>query len=685
MPLALTEKNMFCPRPVCTVIFTALAVLLLWLPRTASSAENVPTAVLIIDGSGSMWGRINKREKIVIARQRLAENIKQLKGVVNLGVMSYGHRRRRDCRDIEMIVPIGPVDPVVYGDAIKRLLPRGKTPVASALDMAAKALAANNSTQGKNRKSHIILVADGVENCRRDPCETTSRLASLYPGLQIDVIGFGVNDIEADQLQCINKNTRGHFYKADNARELTTAIKTIFTTLGQSVSPRIIEKKRRKRQSPPGLYLSASLSRDTPPLSNNISWRIYRAGESSRTGATPLNRETRAMPVIKLPKGKYHIEAHYRGMMTRGTVEVSTDKAVKLRLSFNVGIVTASARLSSTAPPLTDVIFSLYDISAGPATPGNIIAHKQRKKAVFYLAPGKYTLKARANETESLLNFTLKAGERKTRILTLNAGKISLTARLSPDMPALENVQYTLYQRHKEGDIEFVRTLDPTPTLILPAGNYFVLARQEAATSYSKLTVRAGETRTVALNLEAGILKLTSNLDEIPAEQNAQEDQARVAYTIQSAEPVKPKTIKLSSDGSLMEVEQSLPTRSFRNSFVLPAGDYLVHALYGNSNARASTRVQVVAGRQTHKRINMSAGRIKLSLVLAAGNPPLPGVFWSIFDKSGKQVTSASSVAPHLTLSEGSYLVVADYLGQSYRTDFSVNNGDDKNIQLKAQ
>ena len=162
-------------------------------------------------------------------------------------------------------------------------------------------------------------------------------------------------------------------------------------------------------------------------------------------------------------------------------------------------------------------------------------------------------------------------------------------------------------------------------------------------------------------------------------------EHTRIAYTIEALKSANPKTIKLSTSGKLIELEPSLPTRSFRNKFVLNAGEYLVRAFYGNSNAKAETRITVKAGQTIQHKIGLSAGRINLSFVLETGTPPLPGVFWSILDKSGKQIASASSISPDLTLSKGTYLVVADYLGQSYRQDFEIKSGDNKKIQLSLQ
>ena len=247
---------MLCLKNSCTGWLALVALVLLLLVPVKSFAAASPRAVLIIDGSGSMWGRIDGREKIVIVRNQLAAQLKTLVGQVDLGVMSYGHRRRRDCRDIEMIKPIAPVNIETYGSAIKHLLPRGKTPISSALQMAAKALAKGQGN--KNAPLHIVLVADGVENCRLDPCETARTLATTYPQLTIDVIGFGVPQKDLPQLQCITKATKGRFRRADHAKPLKDAIHALFSNLGLTESQHLAKPK--KKTDPAGLYLSAGLS-----------------------------------------------------------------------------------------------------------------------------------------------------------------------------------------------------------------------------------------------------------------------------------------------------------------------------------------------------------------------------------------------------------------------------------------
>jgi len=61
-------------------------------------------AMLVLDGSGSMWGQIEGHSKIVIARDVIDELLQDLSDDVHLGLAAYGHRRKGDCGDVEVLV-----------------------------------------------------------------------------------------------------------------------------------------------------------------------------------------------------------------------------------------------------------------------------------------------------------------------------------------------------------------------------------------------------------------------------------------------------------------------------------------------------------------------------------------------------------------------------------------------------
>ena len=92
---------------ILTLLTLTLALVLSENPSLASDEENL---VLILDASGSMWGRVEGRPKIVIAKQVMTDLIQELPAGLNTGLVAYGHRRKGDCNDVEELVPIDPLD-----------------------------------------------------------------------------------------------------------------------------------------------------------------------------------------------------------------------------------------------------------------------------------------------------------------------------------------------------------------------------------------------------------------------------------------------------------------------------------------------------------------------------------------------------------------------------------------------
>ena len=74
-----------------------LAYSLLLVTGSALAAENV---MLVLDASGSMWGQIDGRTKIEIAREASGKVVSGWDQANQVGLIAYGHRRKGDCSDI---------------------------------------------------------------------------------------------------------------------------------------------------------------------------------------------------------------------------------------------------------------------------------------------------------------------------------------------------------------------------------------------------------------------------------------------------------------------------------------------------------------------------------------------------------------------------------------------------------
>ncbi|MEJ2031118.1 MAG: VWA domain-containing protein, partial [Maritimibacter sp.] len=194
-----------------------LSILLLALPLP-SLAQDAPKTILVLDGSGSMWGQIDGVNKIVIAREVMGDLLSTLPPEQELGLMSYGHRRKGDCNDIELLIEPG-TDRAAIADAVNAISPKGKTPLSDAVIQAAQALRYTEEI------ANVILVSDGIETCNMDPCAVGRQLEEAGINFTAHVIGFDVADPAAlAQLQCLASETGGQFLTADNADELADAL-----------------------------------------------------------------------------------------------------------------------------------------------------------------------------------------------------------------------------------------------------------------------------------------------------------------------------------------------------------------------------------------------------------------------------------------------------------------------------
>jgi Ca-activated chloride channel family protein len=180
------------------------------------------TSLFILDASGSMWGQLpDKQTKIKAAKSVLKDVVGQLPSSVSAGLIAYGHRRKGDCSDIEMVQKAQAGGGQKIANQIGQLMPRGKTPISNALTMAGKALT------GIEDPTTIVLVSDGLETCKGDPCAVADALAKSHSNLKIHVVGYAVDGVAAKQLQCIAEKGRGAYFTADDYNGLSTALNKV--------------------------------------------------------------------------------------------------------------------------------------------------------------------------------------------------------------------------------------------------------------------------------------------------------------------------------------------------------------------------------------------------------------------------------------------------------------------------
>jgi Ca-activated chloride channel family protein len=200
-------------------ICLALAILL-FIPVATPAAEK-SLIFYILDGSGSMWGRVDGKFKIQVAKEVMTTLLKETPDGIDCGIMVYGHRKKGDCADIEMIVPVGALQKETAIKKINRINPKGKTPISASISMAV------DKVKGSEAASTIVLVSDGIETCGKDPCEVVKKLKGSGINFVIHVVGFNVKADAAKQLACIADAGGGNYFSTTNATDLLAAMNQI--------------------------------------------------------------------------------------------------------------------------------------------------------------------------------------------------------------------------------------------------------------------------------------------------------------------------------------------------------------------------------------------------------------------------------------------------------------------------
>ena len=139
-----------------------------------AKASQSPAKVIVLDASGSMWGKIDGKAKIQIARDVVSDLLGQLDPSSSLGLVAYGHRVKGDCNDIETLVSPAPGSLDAVREAVRSISPKGKTPLSTAVKEAARQL------RHTEEAATVILVSDGKETCNLDPCAVASQLEARW-------------------------------------------------------------------------------------------------------------------------------------------------------------------------------------------------------------------------------------------------------------------------------------------------------------------------------------------------------------------------------------------------------------------------------------------------------------------------------------------------------------------------
>jgi len=242
-------------------------------------------AILVLDGSGSMWGQVDGKTKAEIARSVVGELLNQIPADRRLGLVAYGHRRTGDCTDIEELAPVG-TDRETIRKQVNALSFKGKTPLTEAVRFAAGKL------RYREAKATIILVSDGAESCNADPCALGAELEADGVDFTVHVVGFGLpSATEAAGLKCLAEATGGKYFSANSAGELAEALRQTAAATVAAPAPQTAS-----------VLLRATDLAGGPELTAGLSWTV-----TSQAGTQLFSKTDAGVTEVTLPPGDYDV------------------------------------------------------------------------------------------------------------------------------------------------------------------------------------------------------------------------------------------------------------------------------------------------------------------------------------------------------------------------------------------
>jgi Ca-activated chloride channel homolog len=629
----------------------------------AAHAADGPPLTVVMDGSGSMWGKIGAERlaKFQLARQGLAEAMPRLPARTPLALVAFGHRRA-GCQDVEVLRAPEAGNATRVVDLLAEFNPRGRGPVTAGLQAALE-------TMPKGGPGTILLVHDDLDNCQQNPCALMDAIRSQYPRLVVHVVSIGLNPADAPQMQCLTTATGGQHYLAASGAQVVSAIGEVIDIVSRS--PRPAAPTARPQTAPldtaapggPGLHLIASLGPKTLTPDLPVRWRVERLGAGD---AAALQRYQGGAVTLPLVPGRYAITAELDLLSVRQEIVVADVASMRVQLALAGGTLRLAAIAGRLNKPLDGTRFIIRPAGTA-ASDDNPVAPSwiaRGARVEVALPEGRYDVVVTHGSVRVVREVSVVAGERRDLDARLAVGELELATLQRESGSRLDQVAYVIQEDDPDapqGRREVARSAAAQPVFALPAGTYHVIASHGAAEVRDRVAIGAGEVVRRDLILNSAELSLTSGL---------------IARLATDPDEVQWRIVPLERrDGKVVRAYGTA------TKVVLGAGKYRVEARFGPLNAQASREIAIAPGAQDTVSLTPPAARVRLRLAPVAGEPP-GDVFWKVRLESGAMVWSSSESEPVGLLQQGTYVIEVQTRQARHERTAEVRAGADRVVVM---
>ncbi|RWP57799.1 VWA domain-containing protein [Mesorhizobium sp.] len=474
------------------------AALLLWMTTLGLAADRV---VIVLDASGSMWAQIDGKPKLEIARESLRTVLQSVPADKEIGFMAYGHREKGSCEDIELIVPPQAGSAGAVSTAADSLKFLGKTPLTSAVRQAAEALKYTED------KATVILITDGLETCKGDPCALGKELRAAGVDFTVNVVGFGLTADEGKQVACLADNTGGKYIQASDEKALQNAlVETIAAAPAPAPEPAPAPPPAAPEKPEFNFMPAVVLTDGGDPVTDGNSWEIFKA-KSDGTRGDYVATEYGAYKG-NLEPGDYTVVARHGEASTEQKITVEAGQVYKPLFVLDAGTLIIHPRPSEGA-----------DVADGAAV---VIAYPGVEMPATYYGDTKVVLPAgdqkvtvRIGQGEVTETIPLTAGKVVDKDIVVGVGRVVANAYYiaGGDKADGSGIGFKVFKAKKKIDgtrQEVAYAYGPDSKFDLPPDDYVLTATVDLAVVEQPFSVKAGEHQDLKIAINAGVLAITA-------------------------------------------------------------------------------------------------------------------------------------------------------------------------------
>ncbi len=483
------------PLPIRLLLSGLVALMLFAMPALAAEK-----AIIILDGSGSMWAQIDGKARIEIARETLNKVLEGVPEDLELGFMSYGHREKGSCDDIELLVPPAAGTGAAISKAAAGITPKGKTPISAAVQLAAEDLKYTED------KATVILITDGLETCEADPCALASTLEGQGVDFTTHVVGFGLTDEEGKQVACLAENTGGKYIAAGDEETLTEALKTTVAQVAAPAEPEPApepEPVAAEFNLVPQVVIAEG---DTSILPDaDIVWEIHKANADGSEGEYVA---TEYGPNYKgnLEPGDYLVRSSIGYAHVQMPVTIEAGKVAEPYFVLNAGQLTIRPLPSPGADPDSNAaVFTEFPNGESTTSYGETRVWVPAGETKVQVTIGTGVV----NEA-----IAVKAGELLTKDIVVGVGVAAVNAFYVEGMKVEDtNLFEEILEAKKDiqGNRKSVAyNYGPDHDFDLPPGDYVLVSTVGGATLETPFSITTGERTEVSAILGAGVVAITA-------------------------------------------------------------------------------------------------------------------------------------------------------------------------------